>query len=498
MSEATGTDWSYNDDHAASSTDSELQDLSFGRHAKSALQTAEWKARAEGHQEIGTDDILWALFHDAEQSDSLALKFLKKRGVTKRSLYSDLEYSSNAQAILHHARQNADERGDVLIGTEDLLSAMFSASQETSRSRSIDRLFRRGVTRELVFGEAELSFNVQKAISAAIAEAHRLGHDRVGTEDLLWALFQKTDKNSKARHWLGSQGILNFNVAPRQSNRILIRRDESPMKLLTVGGIAGTIETLILQPLVYWKTNLQVGKSSDVKLPPIGLKTVYRGVLVNAFAVAPISAFQYAGNGILESCYQKYIGQTSSTSVLCIAGISGALSTSIVTPVEMVMISQQRFGGSISSTTRDIIRAKGIRGLFRGISTTTLRETGWTFGFLGVAPVLKTTLQEDSKFFRRNEVAASAAASVVGGQVAALLTQPLDTVKTVIQADRGITRPMQFQSSWEAATTLYRSDGIGGLWKGLTARSLRLTLAVYILGEAQQLISTQFDKVGFV
>ena len=50
---------------------------------------------------------------------------------------------------------------------------MFASSQEASRSRSIDRLFKRGVTKELVFGEAELSFNVQKAMTAAINEVTR-------------------------------------------------------------------------------------------------------------------------------------------------------------------------------------------------------------------------------------------------------------------------------------------------------------------------------------
>ena len=50
-----------------------------------------------------------------------------------------------------------------------------------------------------------LSFDVTTALSAMVraTQAHRLGHDRVGTEDLLWALFQKTDRDSRARHWLG-------------------------------------------------------------------------------------------------------------------------------------------------------------------------------------------------------------------------------------------------------------------------------------------------------
>jgi hypothetical protein len=33
-----------------------------------------------------------------------------------------------------------------------------------------------------------------------------------------------------------------------------------------------------------------------------------------------------------------------------------------------------------------------------------LRESGWTLSFLGLAPMWKKLLQEDSKFCRRNEV----------------------------------------------------------------------------------------------
>ena len=62
-------------------------------------------------------------------------------------------------------------------------------------------------------------------------QAHRLGHARVGTEDLLWALFQKTDRDSRARHWLGSQGILNFDVAMPQSRNLVVQRNESPLKV---------------------------------------------------------------------------------------------------------------------------------------------------------------------------------------------------------------------------------------------------------------------------
>jgi hypothetical protein len=77
----------------------------------------------------------------------------------------------------------------------------------------------------------------------------------------------------------------------------------------------------------------------------------------------------------------------------------------------------------------------GFGAFFRGLTATAAREAGWTFGFLGLAPLVKHALREDSKFFNRNDVAASLAASVLAGQAAALLTQPADTIKALLQAD---------------------------------------------------------------
>ena len=51
-------------------------------------------------------------------------------------------------------------------------------------------------------------------------------------------------------------------------------------------------------------------------------------------------------------------------------------------------------------------------------------------------------------------MAASAAASVVGGQVAALVTQPLDTIKTIMQTDRGIVYPMKNRRTFDSLSYL--------------------------------------------
>jgi hypothetical protein len=71
-----------------------------------------------------------------------------------------------------------------------------------------------------------------------------------------------------------------------------------------------------------------------------------------------------------------------------------------------------------------VFASKGIRGFYRGMLPSTLREMGWTGGLFGLQNTFKDGLQEDSKFFHRNDVAAAAFASITAGQLTAIATQP--------------------------------------------------------------------------
>ena len=96
----------------------------------------------------------------------------------------------------------------------------------------------------------------------------------------------------------------------------------------------------------------------------------------NTVPASPLDAVSFR---FFDSWYREAIGPMTNLSSLGIAGLSGALSAVIVTPVELTMISQQRFGGSVADTIKEIRKAKGWTGLQRGFSSTMLRETGWTF-----------------------------------------------------------------------------------------------------------------------
>jgi len=151
--------------------------------------------------------------------------------------------------------------------------------------------------------------------------------------------------------------------------------DETLARLFTVGGLAGVIETFLVQPLVYWKTLAQVSPELLFSRQSLRPNIVYQGVLVNAASIGPISAFQYASNAALttllvnagaalggsSSCTNSSSGETggsgggsqlSSSQGLLVAATTGAASAAIVAPAELIMIAQQTTSRSFSRTVR--------------------------------------------------------------------------------------------------------------------------------------------------
>ena len=131
-------------------------EMRMGKKAISLIRAAESHAQKLGHRAIGTGDLLWAMFHDDTGTKSTAIMQLEARGISANLVYASYRYSDNAANILKLAGERANELNHVFIGTEDLLFGLFHAPQTASRSRAVEQLFQRGVTEDLVFGNAEL------------------------------------------------------------------------------------------------------------------------------------------------------------------------------------------------------------------------------------------------------------------------------------------------------------------------------------------------------
>ncbi|KAG2359210.1 mitochondrial carrier domain-containing protein [Suillus spraguei] len=208
-------------------------------------------------------------------------------------------------------------------------------------------------------------------------------------------------------------------------------------------------------------------------------------------------------NGLVFASYKFFLkvqmvdGSIPSLTEVAIAGSCCGFSMSFFSaPIELIKIRQQNMLesglGSVSASKLiyTIHREHGLKGLFRGLSATALRDLGYGAYFLGWSHLtvrLKPRIYTLWVLF-------------VGGGVAGVIgwlsTFPMDVVKTRMQSTEPTETRMITQSGVTTGDNPYRTiistirhtyriDGIGGFSRGLSPTLLRAipvnmaTFAVY-------------------
>jgi len=160
-----------------------------------------------------------------------------------------------------------------------------------------------------------------------------------------------------------------------------------------------------------------------------------------------------------------------------LAGMTAGVVASVtaVTPTERIktaLIDDARSGGnhrykSNMHCIKLIIAEDGFKGLYRGLTGTTLKQASATSFRMGSYNIIKD-------FEERKGVKQSTGVNFLNGAVAGVVTtvlsQPFDTVKTRSQAAE-VTTTMQ------AVTSVLRKDGIRGFWRGTVMRLSRTILS---------------------
>ena len=240
---------------------------------------------------------------------------------------------------------------------------------------------------------------------------------------------------------------------------------------LGVGIVGGCVETALLMPVLTWKFCLQEGRP----YPPF--PQMYRGVGVLASSVAPLTGMQMFFNGVFENMMTKGARNvTEGESIACALG-AGAVSASMYGPVELIAIHQQKQGLSPMATVSHLAKTHGITSLWRGFVPTAWREAIYTAGYLGLAPVFTAKLMrqpgwEESYFM------SAVVGSCVAGVIANTASHPIDTAKTVVQAD--ITGA-QYRGMLQALPALYSSSGLLALYRGGLPRTIRTCGAFFVV-----------------
>ncbi|XP_054246703.1 mitochondrial glutamate carrier 1 [Indicator indicator] len=303
-----------------------------------------------------------------------------------------------------------------------------------------------------------------------------------------------------------------------------------PAKLIN-GGIAGLIGVTCVFPIDLAKTRLQNqqnGQRMYTSLSDCLLKTIrsegyfgmYRGAAVNLTLVTPEKAIKLAANDFFRHHLSKD-GKKLTLLREMLAGCgAGTCQVIVTTPMEMLKIQLQDAGriaaqkklmaaqGQLSPSpscpgaerrptatqiTRELLRSKGIAGLYKGLGATLLRDVPFSIVYFPLFANLNKLGQKDPNV--KAPFYVSFLSGCVAGSTAAVAVNPCDVIKTRLQSlQRGVNEDT-YSGILDCTKKIWQKEGPMAFLKGAYCRALviaplfGIAQVVYFLGIAEFLLA---------
>ncbi|XP_069037630.1 mitochondrial glutamate carrier 1 [Lepisosteus oculatus] len=302
-----------------------------------------------------------------------------------------------------------------------------------------------------------------------------------------------------------------------------------PAKLIN-GGIAGLIGVTCVFPIDLAKTRLQnqqngsrlYSSMSDCLFKTIrseGYFGMYRGAAVNLTLVTPEKAIKLAANDFFRHWLSRD-GQQLTLPREMLAGCgAGTCQVIVTTPMEMLKIQLQDAGriaaqrkmmaqtasstpgGTVATETksptamqitRDLLRSKGIAGLYKGLGATLLRDVPFSIIYFPLFANLNKLGQREgggSPFY------VSFAAGCVAGSTAAVAVNPCDVIKTRLQSLQRGAHEDTYSGVTDCIRKILQREGPLAFLKGAYCRALviaplfGIAQVIYFLGVGEFLLS---------
>lgn len=161
--------------------------------------------------------------------------------------------------------------------------------------------------------------------------------------------------------------------------------------------------------------------------------------------------------------------------------LGGMMAATAASPVELIMIQQQKHGGTFLGTPIRIVKEYGVglNGVFRGVLPTMARDGIYVAGMLGITPLVQEYCETT---MRMSPVSSSLVASVIGGVCGAVFSQPVDVLKTCMQGD--IERK-KYGNLMPSAAQVWSEGGLRRIFNGCFWRTVNIVGTVYIANECR-------------
>lgn len=288
------------------------------------------------------------------------------------------------------------------------------------------------------------------------------------------------------------------------------------------GGIAGIIGVSVVFPLDLVKTRLQsqvVGPAGEKMYSSMldcfkktyaaeGYFGMYKGSGVNILLITPEKAIKLTANDM----FRHYLSPESGKPLTLVremlaGGSAGACQIVITTPMELLKIQMQDAGRvaaaaknegkiipkvSAISLTTELLKKKGIKGLYQGTGATALRDVTFSviyFPLFARLNGLGPKREDGSSVFW-----CSFLSGCVAGSAAALCVNPFDVIKTRLQAINKAPGEPTYNGVLDCIGKTLKNEGPTAFFKGGACRMIviaplfGIAQTVYYLGVAERLM----------
>eukprot|EP00949_MAST-11_sp_MAST-11-sp1_P001643 g1643.t1 len=252
---------------------------------------------------------------------------------------------------------------------------------------------------------------------------------------------------------------------------------------LMVGAVAGIIGTTAIFPIDVVKTRLQnqVPDKATGRLPYRGVVHafrkiiaqetflgMYKGLGANLVGVSPEKAIKLGANDLFrEMLTDKKTGQLGLGSQIMAGAMAGFCQVSATNPMEIVKLRMQLQNLKPVEerlTTMQVVRGLGVRGLYRGVTVTWMRDVPYSMVFFPGYAIMKDFMSDENG---HAGIASILAAGAIAGASAAASCTPADVIKTRLQAEGA---QAKYTGIGDCLSKTIAEEGYSALFKGVVPR----------------------------
>lgn len=264
-----------------------------------------------------------------------------------------------------------------------------------------------------------------------------------------------------------------------------------------LGAIAGPAAMPTSQMFIYWKNTYAI-LGQPFSMNP---RHWYRGLPVSMVLQGPVNGVQFFGAGLAKHMMagKEAAGRSSlSDAQIMSAGmIGGMISGFVCAPQEVLMVQQQKVGGTLLASFQRIVGEYGALRIMCALPATCMREGFYTMGFLSIAPIISDKIRKRPGFSgsAREELQARIGGAIVGGITAGVISHPLDFIKTNQQGDVAKSKYTDLIST---GRVLYKEFGFFAFYRGLPWRSCAICINALMINFWKDTFAPIFFPEAFI